>query len=103
MGFDAFIQTKGFGFICMLFCFFLMLWQAYRLGYAIGERDAEKREPKTIHTDRTIVPYEDGRILTFDSRVKKPFIIDMKNNRTIHIEIEPNEVKDDNNDIHRQN
>ena len=76
MTFDAFIQTKGFGFICMIVVFVGCLKLLYDLGFQRGYGKGVQDNPKKVEASHYV--FSDGRILRFVNG--KSYLIDLQKN-----------------------
>lgn len=76
MTFDAFIQTKGFGFICMLIVFAGSLKLLYDVGFQRGYNKGVQDNPKKVEASHYV--FSDGRILRFVNG--KSYLIDLNKN-----------------------
>lgn len=83
MSVDEFMQTKFFGLLFSLFCFFVYGYLLYQLGshitYKRGWKDGRADNPKPEVVVITEYVYDNKRIARFDPRVPDVFLlIDME-------------------------
>lgn len=83
MSVDEFMQTKLFGLLFSLFCFFVYGFLLYQLGghiaYKRGWKDGRADNPKPEVVVITEYVYDNKRIARFDPRVPDVFLlIDME-------------------------
>lgn len=83
MSVDEFMQTKLFGLLFSLFCFFVYGYLLYQLGghiaYKRGWKDGREDNPKPEVITITEYVYDNKRIARFDPRVPDVFLlIDME-------------------------
>lgn len=83
MGIDEFMQTKLFGLLFSLLCFFVYGYLLYQLGgriaYQRGWKDGRTHNPKPEVVVITEYIYDNKRIARFDPRVPNVFLlIDME-------------------------
>ncbi len=83
MSVDEFMQTKLFGLLFSLFCFFVYGYLSYQLGghiaYKRGWKEGIKDNPKPEVITITEYVYDNKRIARFDPRVPDVFLlIDME-------------------------
>lgn len=90
MSVDEFMQTKLFGLLFSLFCFFVYGCLLYQLGsniaYKRGWKDGRADNPKPEVIVITEYVYDNKRIARFDPRVPNVFLlIDMDKNTIARI------------------